>query len=155
MSTALPLPAALPLVTGDCHHCGETLTADAVHEGHRAYCCSGCAAAAAWIHGAALDDYYRLRTAPAGRVDGAATDFSAWDRDVVLDEHSRLVPGGREITVLTDAMRCAACAWLLDRALRREEDVREVARHLVANPLRARLVDQIGDYPFWDSTWLL
>ena len=42
-----------------------------------------------------------------------------------------------------------------DRALRREEDVREVARHLVANPLRARLVDQIGDYPFWDSTWLL
>lgn len=136
MSTALPLPAALPLVTGDCHHCGETLTADAVHEGHRAYCCSGCAAAAAWIHGAALDDYYRLRTAPAGRVDGAATDFSAWDRDVVLDEHSRLVPGGREITVLTDAMRCAACAWLLDRALRRERGVNDIS----ANAVTGRIV---------------
>ena len=41
-----------------------------------------------------------------------------------------------------------------DRALRREEDLRAVARHIVANPLRAGLVDQLGNYPFWDSEWL-
>ena len=41
-----------------------------------------------------------------------------------------------------------------DRALRREEDVPGVARYLVANPIRAGLVDEIGQYPFWDCVWL-
>jgi len=41
-----------------------------------------------------------------------------------------------------------------DHALRREEDVRKVARYVVANPLRAGLVQRIGDYPLWDAAWL-
>ena len=41
-----------------------------------------------------------------------------------------------------------------DRALRREESVVEAAGYLVANPLRAGLVDRLGDYPYWDSIWL-
>lgn len=41
-----------------------------------------------------------------------------------------------------------------DRALRKEEDLREAARYLVANPLRAGLVTAIGDYPHWDAMWL-
>ena len=41
-----------------------------------------------------------------------------------------------------------------DRALRAEEDVREVARYIVANPLRASLCQYIGDYPLWDAGWL-
>ena len=35
---------------------------------NHAFCCSGCAAAATWIGEAALGDYYRLRSASAGRV---------------------------------------------------------------------------------------
>ncbi len=41
-----------------------------------------------------------------------------------------------------------------DHALRRDEDVREIARYIVANPLRAGLVSKIGDYPHWDAIWL-
>ena len=41
-----------------------------------------------------------------------------------------------------------------DRALRHEEDVRAAARYVVANPLRARLVDCIGQYPYWNAIWL-
>ncbi|MNQ47860.1 Transposase IS200 like protein [compost metagenome] len=41
-----------------------------------------------------------------------------------------------------------------DHALRREEDVRAVARYVVANPLRARLVTRLADYPFWNAIWL-
>ncbi len=41
-----------------------------------------------------------------------------------------------------------------DHALRTEESVREVARYLLANPIRAGLVSRVGDYPFWDSVWL-
>lgn len=41
-----------------------------------------------------------------------------------------------------------------DHALREEEDVRAIARYIVANPLRSRLVEHIGDYPHWDAIWL-
>jgi len=41
-----------------------------------------------------------------------------------------------------------------DHALRRDEDVQSVARYIVANPLRAGLAENIGDYPLWDAIWL-
>ncbi|MDP1636106.1 MAG: transposase [Gallionellaceae bacterium] len=41
-----------------------------------------------------------------------------------------------------------------DHALRDDEDLRGVARYIVANPLRARLVKNIGEYPHWDAIWL-
>lgn len=41
-----------------------------------------------------------------------------------------------------------------DHALRKEEDIEAVARYVVANPLRAGLVNRIGDYPLWDAVWL-
>ncbi|MGJ0431088.1 REP-associated tyrosine transposase [Methylobacter sp.] len=41
-----------------------------------------------------------------------------------------------------------------DHALRRDEDVKKIARYIVANPLRAGLVEHIGDYPLWDAMWL-
>jgi REP element-mobilizing transposase RayT len=41
-----------------------------------------------------------------------------------------------------------------DRALRREEDLVKLARYVVANPLRAGLVEQLGDYPLWDAAWV-
>ena len=41
-----------------------------------------------------------------------------------------------------------------DHALRRDEDVRTAARYIVANPLRAKLVEGINDYPYWNSVWL-
>ena len=41
-----------------------------------------------------------------------------------------------------------------DYAIRKEEDIRDTARYIVANPLRAGLVSHIGDYPLWDAKWL-
>lgn len=41
-----------------------------------------------------------------------------------------------------------------DHALRREEDVQAAARYVVGNPLRAGLVERLGDYPLWDAIWL-
>ncbi|MCD9030177.1 transposase [Luteimonas sp. Y-2-2-4F] len=40
-----------------------------------------------------------------------------------------------------------------DRALRREEDLRDVARYLLANPVRAGLVERSADYPFLGTIW--
>lgn len=41
-----------------------------------------------------------------------------------------------------------------DHALRRDEDVREVARYVVANPVRAGLAARVGAYPHWDARWV-
>lgn len=41
-----------------------------------------------------------------------------------------------------------------DRAIRREEDLLGIARYIVANPIRAGLVDHVGRYPYWDAVWL-
>jgi putative transposase len=43
---------------------------------------------------------------------------------------------------------------LHDRAIRCEDDIAAIARYIVANPLRAKLVKKIGDYPWWDAVWL-
>ena len=40
-----------------------------------------------------------------------------------------------------------------DHALRREEDLPEMARYIIGSPLRAGLVADIGDYPFWNAVW--
>ena len=41
-----------------------------------------------------------------------------------------------------------------DRALRRDEDIKDAARYIVMNPLRAGLVNRVGDYPLWDAIWI-
>lgn len=41
-----------------------------------------------------------------------------------------------------------------DHAVRRDEDLLTVARYIVANPLRACLVESIGDYPYWNTIYL-
>jgi REP element-mobilizing transposase RayT len=47
--------------------------------------------------------------------------------------------------------------WALafhDHALRDEDGILATARYIVANPLRAALVDRVGDYPYWNSAFL-
>jgi len=41
-----------------------------------------------------------------------------------------------------------------DRAARKDEDIRQIARYIIANPLRAGLARNIGDYPHWDCIWM-
>jgi len=52
---------------------------------------------------------------------------------------------------------CSVPVWqkgFHDHAIRIDEDIKTVARYIIANPLRAGLVENIGDYPLWDAIWL-
>lgn len=126
-----------------CFHCSEALPRDAVRaeidgEG-RVFCCDGCRAAAEWIRNAHLDDYYKLRSEAVERVGTERPDYAIWDREDIVAGHTRtLESGAREITVLTDGMRCAACAWLIDKALRREDGVEEITANAVTGRIRIR-----------------
>ena len=41
-----------------------------------------------------------------------------------------------------------------DHAIRQDEDIRKIARYIVANPLKENLVERLGDYSLWDAVWL-
>ncbi len=41
-----------------------------------------------------------------------------------------------------------------DRAVRKEEDLKDLARYVILNPVRAGLVTRVHDYPLWDACWL-
>ena len=130
-----------------CFHCGEPIATGIdlvahVGDAPRAVCCHGCAAAAEWIAGLGLADYYRLRSAPAARPDDEA-QFDAWDRPALQRMHVRehaARDGARraEIVFLVDRLRCAACAWLIERALSSLAGVADVGVNAAAR--RVRLV---------------
>ena len=142
-------------MSDSCQHCAEPLPAMPIRADiggvAQAFCCSGCAGAARWISEARLDDYYRLRSEPGARVGNEPPDLTLWDRDDLLAGHVRRLVEGCEITVLAEGMHCAACAWLIDRATRREVGVLEVNANaitgrirLVWDPARVKLSQLLG-----------
>ena len=152
MLQTAPIPARPPAQpeTRRCFHCGLGIDAGARHalavSGElRAFCCAGCAAAAAAIAGAGLEDYYRLReSAPARRVteDGAdayrAYDDPEFQRGFVTTTAS----GQCEAALLLDGVRCAACVWLNEQVIGRVPGVESVAINYATRRARVR----------WDPT---
>ncbi len=151
-----------------CFHCGEALAGPGVPGKisgvEQQFCCTGCAAAADWIAQASLADFYRLSEIGGNRVPAEPEDFAAWDRDSVLAEHARRSEGSIEITVLTQGMRCSACAWLIDRALRQQNGVLDASANAVTgrvivrwDPTRTKLsalmslLDRLGYRPWLAS----
>ncbi|MFC3282934.1 REP-associated tyrosine transposase [Litchfieldella rifensis] len=64
---------------------------------------------------------------------------------------------GRSAMLVNQSLGREGSVWQRgyhDRAIREDEDIRAVARYIVANPLRAGLVNDIGQYPLWDAAWL-
>jgi Cu2+-exporting ATPase len=128
-----------------CWHCGEAVPQGVdivarVAGDARPMCCHGCRAAAEWIEQLGLADYYRLRAAPApppvalpAAVPGAdAPDVPLDPRHVVRD----IGEGLRESLLLVEGMHCAACVWLIERALGALPGVQSVQVNAVARRAR-------------------
>jgi Cu2+-exporting ATPase len=138
-----------------CFHCSEQLRPDPISldvAGQlQRFCCLGCANAARWIEAEGLGDYYTLRSRQGRKVDEAALDFSAWDRDEITAAHCRPCPDGRQIVLLADGMHCAACAWLIQSALAKNPGVAAVNANAINgrvelrwNPGKIRLSELCG-----------
>ncbi|AEY02069.1 hypothetical protein GU3_11570 [Oceanimonas sp. GK1] len=64
---------------------------------------------------------------------------------------------GRSARIVNCYLRRTGACWqrgFYDHAIRQEEDVQQIARYIIANPLRAGLVKRVGDYPLWDAVWV-
>ncbi len=64
---------------------------------------------------------------------------------------------GKSARIINKRLRQEKALWqkeYYDRAIRKDDDIKQVARYIVANPLRSGLVNHIGDYSHWDAIWL-
>jgi putative transposase len=64
---------------------------------------------------------------------------------------------GRSALEINRARGARSCVWqpsFHDHALRKEEDLQDVARYVVCNPIRAGLVRKLHDYSLWDAIWI-
>ncbi len=127
-----------------CWHCAEAIPANVhvqveVAGGAHSFCCNGCAAAAQWIDGLGLADYYRLRNAPAARASADTRVADIWQRAELVREVVRDIGEDRcEAMLAIDGVRCAACVWLIERALGAERGVETI--QVNASSRRARIV---------------
>ena len=96
-----------------CFHCGLPVPQPgrfrvALLGEERELCCAGCQAVAATIAAAGLESYYTTRTRGATRPPDASPPVAA-----------DLAAGGGEAALILERVRCAACLWLIEQALRR------------------------------------
>lgn len=117
-----------------CFHCGLEVPPGAQFSVDwngepRAFCCRGCLAVAHAILAAGLDDYYRLRSAPAQQAADSIPpprDLAAYDLPAVQRAFVRTVGDKREATLILEGITCAACVWLNEQHLRRLPGVSDV-----------------------------
>ncbi len=126
---------------GYCFHCGEPAPAgsrfSAVIDGApRTMCCAGCAAVAQTIADSGLAAYYgKLSALPQREFvpQARSVDLSVYDIPDVQRPFVRGAEGTlRQATLLVEGVGCGACAWLIERALRRLPGVRDAAVNLAA-----------------------
>ncbi len=88
-----------------------------VRGGDVAVCCPGCRAAAELIGQLGLADYYRFRTTPGARPADSGDEWAAYADPGIEASLTRRETDGRSAVVLVDGLTCAACNWLVSRAL--------------------------------------
>lgn len=128
-------PASV-MATTDCFHCG--LPCPPGDDWHldllgaaRHFCCAGCQEVARAIVDGGLGEYYTLRTERGSGAQAAVPEFL---RRVAIYDHPAVQeglvasPGGseREVSLLLEGIRCAACVWLNERHLAELPGVRDV-----------------------------
>ena len=128
-----------------CFHCGSPVTVPDAPRGQvegreRVFCCPGCLTVCSLIVEAGHGDFYRYRDTPAPRVghDAAALErLRVYDRPEVQGRIVRCTHEGCEVWLVLEEIRCAACLWLNERALRALDGVLDV--HVDPATHRARV----------------
>lgn len=139
------LRRASPSRPQGCDHCGLPLTPASVVRGQvggveREFCCPGCAAVCRAIHDAGLAGFYQ-RT-PQGEVFGPPPELpqqlECYDLDDVQQEFGDISGDARELQLAVEGIHCAACVWLIERALGTMPGVLEARVNLTGRRLRLR-----------------
>lgn len=130
-----------------CFHCGLPIAKTvryqaAIAGGERRFCCAGCQAVAQAIERAGLGEYYRHRTQPGERADGAPEilkNLLLYDEPAVQKSFVRTESGQiKEASLILEGIHCAACVWLNERHLQAMPGVLEVGINYSTQRARIR-----------------
>lgn len=108
-----------------CYHCEQPIPLDThfeftVLEEPRQFCCPGCQAVAQAIVQNELEDYYRFRTEPAEKAqesDQILSQLALYDVPEIQDDLVSKQNDLSSIQLTIEGIRCAACAWLIEKQL--------------------------------------
>jgi len=136
-------PKALEVTDHGCFHCRRPLPAGAPITGRvegreRAFCCPGCRSVCEAIHAAGLAGFYRRTPAEGGLAPPpeAPQDLALYDLDAVQSEFVADLGAVRDIQLLVEGIHCAACVWLIEKALRGLPGVAEARVNLSGRRMR-------------------
>ncbi|MGB2080056.1 MAG: heavy metal translocating P-type ATPase, partial [Vibrio sp.] len=117
-----------------CYHCDEPIPNGASYqvlilEKPRAMCCPGCQAVAQTIIDSGLASYYQYRTNTADKADLVPEQLDKlihYDDPSIQQEFVQTHAQGKSISLSLEGVTCAACAWLIEKQLRRVDGVTHI-----------------------------
>ena len=130
-----------------CYHCGSPVNKSnrvqaKIKDNVQDFCCAGCASVCQTIHDAGLDAFYNQQTASLLPAVDLEYPLEFYDSAVFQQpflEASDL--GTKTITLISDTIHCAACVWLIERAVGALDGVVWVRANLTDKRIRVRWVD--------------
>lgn len=104
----------MPMNASLCRHCQSPAPAGAE------FCCPGCEKAFALVHALALDSYYLRRTLSADMTlrPDAVIEENDMTPFLVTEEDGR-----HTLYLFVEKLHCAACVWLIEQVLQRQDNV--------------------------------
>lgn len=128
-----------------CFHCGQAipkggLILKPIEGVSRAFCCHGCASVCEVIYEAGMQSFYQ-RT-PEGELlsppppPNKEVDF--YDYDEVQSQYVGDLSSRREITLMSEAIHCAACVWLIEHTMAKMDGVLLAAVNFTNKQIKIR-----------------
>ncbi len=122
-----------------CFHCGLPVPADShfsavIEQQSRPMCCAGCAAVATLIAAGGLAGYYRHRdslSAVAADIGIGTAEYALFDEpDAQAEFVAQQADGLCRAELAVDGIHCAACTWLLEHHLARQDGIESISVNL-------------------------
>ncbi|WP_233079449.1 heavy metal translocating P-type ATPase [Rheinheimera soli] len=117
-----------------CFHCNEVIPKGSdfsllIEQQQRQFCCPGCLAVAETIIDQGLGDYYKFRTAPASKAELVPGQLQLvnYDSAEVLADLTQNKDNQTQIELSISGISCAACAWLIEKQLKKNPAVYSVS----------------------------
>lgn len=119
------------MATQLCFHCSQAIPAGevvtkAIIGKSRDFCCHGCAGVCDVIYEAGMESFYK-RIQDGEQINPPpppSADISFLDYDEVQSQFVAKLSKTREITLISEAIHCAACIWLIEHTLARIDSVK-------------------------------
>ena len=130
-----------------CFHCSLEIKSGSleqveINDQLERFCCSGCALVCQAIHDSGLDGFYqRVRERELAPPPELLGNLAQYDLEDIQQDFVKVNGTRREAILLVEGIHCAACVWLIERALAPLEGVLEAEVNLAHHRLRLRWDD--------------